>query len=1844
MKRPLPAYLVSLVLAVVATSSVRAGAVDSRVFWVAGKPHVEIAIDAKPQEGVKEIAVPVELHDAKGALLWAAPVKVPVTERAPWKARVPLQNIKEPNKPHQLTLSLTRADLEIDYREQIHFGAEAAAVQSYGLASRGVFPDRKVAFRIGLNGIRGKELRAVPVTLKIRDGEENVILNRQAAVRPINEPQLHSIDVTPDTSSSVGPYTLEVGLESDALSIFFNASLRFAQPNAVVPVSGMEHGDPLTWFASGSMHKQNPPPAPPPPGKVAMYYSPHLMDMAPRDTPKVTYDRAVKHSGRQSLRVDYPVSGTSYAWSLQQLPGKPLALALWVKGNGSKDTLTVHFNDNINHGLQAWHRNADFSSATICTLDFDGWRRFRVPVLGEGLQVSGLKGSTEKIDAPITILALGITPEPLPKGATRETTKDVRRSVWIDDVATETQVPPAELLSMELQASDAAGRLTPDGMLAVAVGNGYAEALKRGKVTLLARDVDAKPVLTRTVDLPVNATEFATVDLPLKDLAERRPRGPVEIDITFQDPVRPATRITRRLTLKAPRHAGVLFDFEEPATFSGYQPNKVGKSAARIVPGGAEGSAHALALPVVPKQEDNSVLFHPSLPGIVDHVEMMVHGGDRPVTLQPWFIDSGNTGIWTRNYNLLWAEPITVDWQGWRKVSVAAPPIPAYHGDKNRYFWNRPWYPLNLALNATTNEGEQPVEIRIDNVRVVTHLTDEEQLVANVDYPDETRIHAPGAPLRLNLINFAESAAALKVRYELRNYQGFVAKAGNLDLPVPPGAKQKATLIDALTPGIYDLRVQGVGQPLSACIMVLDARTYFGPEPLDVLTNSLLLRRQLGLTTEKLYMDWDNAEAAPHLYHYQWFEQELKKIRTIKDLPRDLEGLASRYKTATEAVAQADKDVKTAQNQSVNMVRNEKAASDKVANTTKLVTAAETEATALSKQLDDAKAKTTAAEKIHTDEKAKADEAAKVVAKLMQDAKTATAAVPVAEKAVRDAEAAAKTEDTKAKQAEDAAKKAKKEADDAEDAAKKAEKDMPGTQQAKDARTKADAAKKASVTATMQAEAARKLAKDKADEVPKAKTKLETARTELKSTNDKLTAAKQAQEQANKKTADAAKIVAQLKAQQNAADQKFQQARNKHTNLSKQLDNEKQQLDMRRKEARDAAAAEAKAKQTLDTARSELEAADKVFEAGKSKYYFTPLPVVGFAAEWAGPEAAESLQKKTYHRWIPNRIQVPSRMVDWSLFVRNVQREYKGRFDAWVFWENPDLDDSPQNIPPVKYATMFQSFAKWVKLYNPNARVVAGGFNFNKSLAYLQRIPEPHKLPFDELHVQMNLGELSPERADMEGYLDDLNDLLKIRETRRTVRLTELDWAIGKFLDPMQQAAYHARAALVLDSRGVPPHEFNLINSGFEFDGYGVFYRVPYGNTADLQTFKPCHVPKPSYFALAEVRKFLKDWKYVTGVNLSDKSLAHNRAFIYRNATGALTAVVWRAVDGTRTYRVPAAWRGVTARDVFGFTVALDQGLSCTPLPRLLQMPAGYQAEQLLHDLRTLQATDDSYPVILDLHLGEPDSTRRAEYQATGKTQTSVRGGAIPGDRKVRESYVTGLESEAFSFTLAKPGNALLLRRWYFDGEGQKLFVKLNDGPEQTWNLTKGQGNDAGVRESSFVLGDCKAGPNRVTIRYEKPGNSAGYRVEPLAGDHVALTRWGILNTRQTKGEVVRHTSAVGTPLMFGKTACEGGLGAHAVSFIEYPLDGQFRSFEVTVGIDGSTEGRGSVVFRIFVDGKEQASSGILSGFSKPKTLKIDNLDKAQRLILSVSDAEDGNRDDLANWVDGKLYLKGSKP
>ena len=63
-----------------------------------------------------------------------------------------------------------------------------------------------------------------------------------------------------------------------------------------------------------------------------------------------------------------------------------------------------------------------------------------------------------------------------------------------------------------------------------------------------------------------------------------------------------------------------------------------------------------------------------------------------------------------------------------------------------------------------------------------------------------------------------------------------------------------------------------------------------------------------------------------------------------------------------------------------------------------------------------------------------------------------------------------------------------------------------------------------------------------------------------------------------------------------------------------------------------------------------------------------------------------------------------------------------------------------------------------------------------------------------------------------------------------------------------------------------------------------------------------------------------------------------------------------------------------------------------------------------------------------------------------------------------------------------------------------------------------------------------------------------------------------------------------------GQLRCGGrlylkGLGVHSAAVLGYKLDRPWRRFQAEVGIDDSTDGRGSVGFRIFVDGKVKYTS-----------------------------------------------------
>ncbi|NQT18621.1 MAG: NPCBM/NEW2 domain-containing protein, partial [Planctomycetes bacterium] len=1489
---------------------------------------LEVALAADVPDEIKELTFPVSLYDDQNKRVWGTTGKITFAKDKPSTAAIKLEKIEKPENTYRVEVTFDRRDLDLITSETIYFGDPKRAVQAYGSRREGEFPDERLFLVLKLNAVEGRNVEAVGLTVTLRDSDQNIVLDKLHKVPVSRDGTQFELDITPE-KESVGPYTLEYGIEDDALGLYFDASETVALANALVPVSSVEIDD-ASWFGSGSG-----------PGKSGQYYySSHLTDQRPDQYPTIVYDEEAKHSGTRSLRIDYTQGRQGYVYGRLTMPGLPTRARIWVKGNNTSDTLMVHWSDNIDLFRQAWYRSANFSGSTVCTLNFEGWRSFRVPVLGDGLQVKrNLAGSSPDIDAPVSLLAFNIQPGRPPKDAKR----GEGRSIWIDDIYAETQAHAKEQASIELRADTPDHLLHKGARVYASVGNGSSAHVKKGKLRLRALNSSGEPLmeLNETVEIPPGA--FVVREFALAGAHAKSPLGPIDVDVSFMAPAVAGLRKTQRIAFKSAQSFGLFWDFEKDTQYNGLWEGKGGSCA----PGGAEGSAKALRLAVEPigppsdprrqnqLRAPNSVLLHPAMPGMVDRIQVMIKGSGKPVVVRPALLDNGLTGVWMRDYNIIWLPPVKVDWQGWRKVELIAPAVPANYAAESRYFLREPCYPLNLFFKAELVE-DQPTEVHFDNIRVKTHLPPEEELSAHVDYPNDSRIHKPGAPLELVLKNFSAGNKSLAVSFRLDSFQQRTEAEQTMDVAVPAGRKIIRKLVASLKPGIYTLTVrlddktlkeknkEAEDRVITEIIHVLDATHYFGPKPLEFLGETFArpkpeLRKTVDMTVEKVYLDWDNMEAMPGFFHYQWF-----------------------YK-AVEAVS-----------------------------------------------------------------------------------------------------------------------------------------------------------------------------------------------------------------------------------------------------------------------------------------------------AGGA---YEVMPIVGFSADWAGPHAQERIARGTYSRFMGNYLQVPVRLTDWSAYVRECAREFNGKFRQWVFWENPDID-GPQGISPNRYAQMLKIFHKWIALYDPKARVVAGGFNFDRALGYLEAIENLGELQFDQIDIQMSLGELSPERADVEGFLDELNQVLGELQTRPAVQLTETDWPIGEYVTPAQHAAYHARTLLILNSRGVRPHRFTLVNGGRELKGYGLFYSTTYGNSLGVQHFKPFFVPKPAYFAFMHIKKFLEDWKFRKSVLIPDANLQANRAFIYRNAAGRLTAVVWRAAGDPRTYKTPASWREAKARDAFGFDLSIEGGLSLAALPKFIELPQPYTIEQLAYDLRMLSPVDGTDVVLLDLYVGEPDSCKRASYSATGQTETKAVRGKLAGGRKLAETFVFGLQTEQFEFQMAKPGNVLMGRRWEFAGEGRKLTVQLNDAPAQPWDLTMEQGNYSGVRESTFVLRGCVAGTNVLKIGYEKPGNCSGYRLEQLESDHVDLTRWGVLNAMQTKGELQKYESARGTPLTIVKTQYANGLGTHAVSLIEYPLDGQFSSFEVTAGVDAVTDGRGSVTFEIYVDGKEEAKTGQMNGFSQPETLKVEGLENARRMHLIVKDGGDKNQDDLADWVDGKLFLK----
>ena len=112
--------------------------------------------------------------------------------------------------------------------------------------------------------------------------------------------------------------------------------------------------------------------------------------------------------------------------------------------------------------------------------------------------------------------------------------------------------------------------------------------------------------------------------------------------------------------------------------------------------------------------------------------------------------------------------------------------------------------------------------------------------------------------------------------------------------------------------------------------------------------------------------------------------------------------------------------------------------------------------------------------------------------------------------------------------------------------------------------------------------------------------------------------------------------------------------------------------------------------------------------------------------------------------------------------------------------------------------------------------------------------------------------------------------------------------------------------------------------------------------------------------------------------------------------------------------------------------------------------------------------------------------------------------------------------------------------------------------------------------------------------------------------------------------------SVTGGPLTCGGVKSSRGIGVHAPSRLVFELDGSYRELRGAVGIDDTVlllPHRGSVVFRVVVDGSVRWESGLVRGGAAPVEIGPIELEGARQIALEVDMATRFHVADRANWM-----------
>lgn len=664
----------------------------------------------------------------------------------------------------------------------------------------------------------------------------------------------------------------------------------------------------------------------------------------------------------------------------------------------------------------------------------------------------------------------------------------------------------------------------------------------------------------------------------------------------------------------------------------------------------------------------------------------------------------------------------------------------------------------------------------------------------------------------------------------------------------------------------------------------------------------------------------------------------------------------------------------------------------------------------------------------------------------------------------------------------------------------------------------------------------------------------------------------------------------------------------------------------------------------VDTIRDR---AGKISERGAAPYV-----LLGYSAYWAAGEGYEALMSSRFvrrQRDIGHAVDTflkPARLEDWDHYCCEVMRRVGKELSGFVLWNNPESSSS-LGVKPSRFAEFIKSADKWRRVYCPETPMVIGGMGRETAIPYLAKLAEHGALDhLSGVNVRMDVGRLSPEDARVEAYLRQLKTTLETgnKGSEKTIVLTDLDWAVEKDpdgLDGFDQAAYLVRSDLLLHTLGIRP-VLSIRNDDYVRLGLGLTYRTVLQVPPMTHTLPTYHL-KPAWWAIYRTRGWLDQLGKVSEIEVQDVVPGRTRCLLARRkADNGPVAMLWRNNDPGACTFSPTGLNLASAEDMLGTPLPSDGGwYPIGKLPAVFVLGPAEDPEQNLARLRVRDHDGQSWPQQV-IQSFSPLDAGGGQYEQRGGERAEWQGRNSYGDTLKLSGLQFGAGgSERLSIPVPKGSELVLRKRFHLGEQGQEAEVLVNGQPAGIWDLRRADTElSRGFRESIFFLEKAKlAGKElaEIEIRYRGPANTIAWAALEYRDGAFPLSAVGPIHADQNVAHPFLARNVIGSALRVSETAFRNGIGVFARSLLEYSLNGQFSTFTAKVGVDAATEGKGSVEFEVYADGKKVWSSGVMSGLDEARDVDLD-IKGVQRLRLVVTDGGDGNKFDAANWCEPELH------